>query len=380
MKSAVMIFGFAAVAAAVAAAGCSSSSPSSTTVPAQSQASPNAAGSQGSEYVASDAKGIQTITVKSVAVPEYLELAAHIEADPTRVVHVFAPAGGRITELKVRPWERVEKGQTLALLESSDLARAMADFHKSAADNEVKQKQLSRSEDLLAHHAIAEKDYQQAQADAQSSKAALEAAREQILVFGMDPDKAAAQLRVTAPRSGIVLDVGAAQGEFSKSLDAPMPLCTIADISTVWVLGDVYEKDLNAVKSGQDALITLNAYPDEHLSGKISVVSDTVDPVTRTLHVRVVLPNANARIKPAMFGSIRILRSSSQGILVPTTAVIREGTEAYVFVGKGNGKYERRNVKLARSFDGSIEILSGINPGDTIVSEGALLLREGAQD
>jgi membrane fusion protein, heavy metal efflux system len=380
MKSAVMIFGFAAVAAAVAAAGCSSSSPSSTTVPAQSQASPNAAGSQGSEYVASDAKGIQTITVKSVAVPEYLELAAHIEADPTRVVHVFAPAGGRITELKVRPWERVEKGQTLALLESSDLARAMADFHKSAADNEVKQKQLSRSEDLLAHHAIAEKDYQQAQADAQSSKAALEATREQILVFGMDPDKAAAQLRVTAPRSGIVLDVGAAQGEFSKSLDAPMPLCTIADISTVWVLGDVYEKDLNAVKSGQDALITLNAYPDEHLSGKISVVSDTVDPVTRTLHVRVVLPNANARIKPAMFGSIRILRSSSQGILVPTTAVIREGTEAYVLVGKGNGKYERRNVKLARSFDGSIEILSGINPGDTIVSEGALLLREGAQD
>ena len=373
MKSAVLIFGFAV---AIAAAGCGSSGTASD----QPKPTANTANAQGSEYVASDAKGIQTMTVKSAAVPEYLELAAHIEADPTRVVHVFAPAGGRITELKVRPWERVEKGQTLALLESSDLARAMADFHKSVADNDVKQKQLTRSEDLLAHHAIAEKDYQQAVADAQSSKAALEASREQILLFGMDPDKAASQLRVTAPRSGVIVDVGAAQGEFSKSLDAPMPLCTIADISTVWALGDVYEKDLNAVKSGQDALITLNAYPDQHLSGRISVVSDTVDPVTRTLHVRVILPNNDGRIKPAMFGSIRILRSTSQGILVPTAAVIREGTEAYVFVGKGNGKYERRNVKLARTFDGSVEITSGLSAGDTIVSEGALLLREGAQD
>jgi membrane fusion protein, heavy metal efflux system len=375
MKSAVLIFGF-AVAIAIAAAGCGGSGTASD----QPKPAADTANAQGSEYVASDAKGIQTMTVKSAAVPEYLELAAHVEADPTRVVHVFAPAGGRITELKVRPWERVEKGQTLALLESSDLARAMADFHKSVADNDVKQKQLTRSEDLLAHHAIAEKDYQQAVADAQSSKAALEAAREQILLFGMDPDKAASQLRVTAPRSGVILDVGAAQGEFSKSLDAPMPLCTIADISTVWALGDVYEKDLNAVKSGQDALITLNAYPDQHLSGKVSVVSDTVDPVTRTLHVRVILPNNDGRIKPAMFGSIRILRSTSQGILVPTAAVIREGTEAYVFVGKGNGKYERRNVKLARTFDGSVDITSGLSAGDTIVSEGALLLREGAQD
>jgi len=361
--------------AAVVFCGCSSTGNSS-----EQPKAANSDNSKGAEYVAFDAKGIQTITVKATVVPNYLELAAHIEADPTRVVHVFAPAGGRITELKVRPWERVEKGQTLALLESSDLARAMADYQRGVADNEVKQKQLARAQDLLAHHAIAEKDFQQAQADAQMAKAALDAAREQILVLGMDPDTASAQLRVTAPRSGAVLEVNAAQGEFSKSLDAPMPLCTIADITTVWALGDVFEKDLSAVKSGQEATVTLNAYPGESWKGQISVVSDTVDPVTRTLHVRVILPNSNMRIKPAMFGSIRILRSNSQGILVPTSAVIREGNSAYIFVDKGNGKYERRNVKLARSFDGSLEIASGISPGDTIVSEGGLLLREGAQD
>jgi cobalt-zinc-cadmium efflux system membrane fusion protein len=373
MKSVVLVIG---LAVGAAGAGCGGSGTASD----QPKAGANTSSSRASEGVAPDAKGIQTMTVKTAVVPDYLELAAHIEADPTRVVHVFAPTGGRITEMKVRPWQHVDKGQTLALLDSSDLARAVSDYHKALANNEVKQKQLSRADDLLAHHAIAEKDYQQAQADAQMAKAELEAAREQILVFGMDPEHATTQLRVSAPRSGVILDVGAAPGEYSKSLDAPMPLCTIANITTVWAVGDVYEKDLTAVKSGEEALVTLNAYPDEHLSGRVSVVSDTVDPVTRTLHLRVVLNNSSARIKPAMFGSIRLLRSTAQGVLVPTSAVIREGTEAYVFVAKGNGRYERRNVKLARSFDGSLEIQSGIAAGDTIVSEGALLLREGAQD
>ena len=373
MKSAVLLMG---LAVALAAAGCGSSG----TASSQTPSGPSAAAPQGSEYVAPDAKGIQTITVKSSSVPEYLDLSAHIEPDPTRVVHVFAPAGGRITELKISPWQHVEKGQTLALLESSDLARAVSDYHRALADDQVKQKQLARADDLLAHHAIAERDYQQAQADSQMAKAALESAREQILVFGMDPDHAGTELSVKAPRSGVILDVGASSGEFSKSLDAPMPLCTIADISTVWAVGDVYEKDVTAVKTGEPAQVTLNAYPDEHVAGRVSVVSDTVDPVTRTLKVRVVLENGKGRIKPAMFGAIRILRSSSQGIVVPTSAVIREGTEAYVFVGKENGRYQRRSVKLARSFDGSVEVLSGINAGDTIVSEGALLLREGAQD
>jgi membrane fusion protein, heavy metal efflux system len=354
-----------------AAGGCRQSDNKAQRASSSANASP--------DYVAPDAKGVQTMQVKLGAIPEYLELPAHIEADPTHVVHVFAPAGGRITEMKVRPWDRVEKGQTLALLDSSDLARAVADYHKALADNEVKQKQLVRAEDLLSHHAIAERDYQQSQGDAQIAKAELESAREQIRVFGMDPDHAASQLRVAAPRSGVILDVGAAPGEFSKSLDAPLPLCTIADITTIWALGDIYEKDLATVKQGQPAELSLNAYPSEHWNGRVGVVSDAVDPTTRTLRVRVALENPQGRIKPAMFGRIRILRSSSQGILVPAAAVIREGNDAYVYVGKGNGHYERRKVQIGRAFDDSLEIASGLSAGDTIVSQGALLLRAASQ-
>jgi len=332
------------------------------------------------EYVAPDAKGIQTETVRVSSIPDYLELPAHIEADPTRIVHVFAPAGGRIVSMRVRPWDSVTKDQALAQLESSDLARAVADYHKALADNQAKQKELVRSQDLLVHNAISERQYQQAQADAEQARAEMEATREQVRVFGMDPDHSATQLVVKAPRSGVVLDIGASPGEFSQALSAPAPLCTIADITEIWAVGDIYEKDLGAAKSGQPARVTLSAYPHEHWSGRVSVVSDAVDPSTRTLRVRVVLPNSGNRIKPGMFGGIRILRSTASGILVPASAVIRAGNDTYVFVGSGNGRFERRSVTPGRTSDGQAEIVSGINAGEVIVTEGALLLRSAGQN
>jgi membrane fusion protein, heavy metal efflux system len=195
----------------------------------------------------------------------------------------------------------------------------------------------------------------------------------------MDPDHAASQLSVLAPRSGVILDVSGATGEYSKSLDAPDPLCTVADISTIWAIGDIYENDLTAAKSGQEASVTLSAYPVQHWSGRVSVVSDAVDPATRTLHVRVTLANPGERIKPGMFGSIRLTRSVGQAILAPASAVVREGNNAYVFVAKSQGRFERRSVTLGRVFGNSIEIAKGLNAGETIVSEDPLLLRAAGQ-
>jgi len=375
MKSAMV---FAGLFTTLVMCGCGSSK--SPTTAGDSATAGGSAGAANTEYVAPDAKGIQTMKVQGTTIPEYLDLPAHIEADPERVVRVYPPAGGRIVEMKVRPWDRVEKGQTLAILESSDLSRAVADYHKALVDSEVKQKALARSEDLLAHHAIAERDYQQAQADAQMSQAEVAATREQIRVLGMDPDHATSELRVAAPRAGVLLDVGASPGEFSTALSAPAPLATVADITTVWAVGDLYEKDLSAAKAGEQAQVDLNAYQDRHWSGRVGVVSDAVDPTTRTMHVRVVLANTDGRLKPAMFGTIRLLRTSATGILVPSAAVIREGNNSYVYVEKGNNRFERRAVSLGRVFDASIEIVKGLNPGDTIVSEGVLLLRQTSQD
>jgi cobalt-zinc-cadmium efflux system membrane fusion protein len=367
----------AALASLAVVAGCShgGSSGSSSTAAAQ-----GAQPAQQPDYVAPDAKGIQTVVVKTTSVPEYFEITAHIEADPTSVVHVYPPAGGRIIEMRVRPWDHVSAGQSLALIESSDLSRAVADYHKAQADDAFKKKALARAQDLFEHHAIAERDYQQAQADSQMSQADLAAASEQIRVLGMDPDQASTELRLNAPRAGVILDVGAAPGEFSNALAAPAPLCTIADISTIWAVGDIYENELTSAKQGEQAQVTLSAYPGRTWTGRVSVVSGAVDPATRTLHLRVILPNPGELIKPAMFGSIRLLRSSSQGILVPASAVVREENAAYVFVSTSANHFQRRDVTLGRAVDASLEITKGLNQGDTIVSTNPLLLRAASEN
>jgi cobalt-zinc-cadmium efflux system membrane fusion protein len=373
---------FAALCAVAVISGCGGAAVSQSQAP-----QPSAGDDPNVTYVASDAAGIQTITTQTSTINDYLEIPAQIQPDPTEVVHVFPPAGGRIVEMKVRPWDWVQKGQTLATLESGDLSRAVADYHKAEADNRMKQQQFARATDLFTHNAIALKDLQQAQADAQSAQAEMEDTAEQVRVFGMDPDHATAELLVAAPRAGVVLDVGASPGEYSNALAAAQPLCTIADISTVWAVGDIYESDLPAAKIGAPAQLTLNAYPGQQWSGRIGVVSDAVDPNTRTLHVRLVLPNPGAKLKPAMFGSIRLLRATRRGIVLPSAAVLREGNAAYAYVaigaaadrGRGQGRqgarYQRRDVTAVASADGSVEITSGLKPGDTVVSQGALLLR-----
>lgn len=371
MKSGVFWFFLVAI---LGAAGCGGSGAKKAANPSPSQ--------QGTPDVllAADAKGVRTLTVQPRQIPDYLEIPGRVAPDPTRVVHVFPATPGRVTEMRVRPWDRVVQGQTLAIIESSDASRALTDYEKARADAELKKKSLDRSSDLYAHHAVAEKDLQQAEADARSADAEVKTTLDHLHLLGVDPASAANQLTVLAPRSGVVLDVGAATGELSKSLDAPQPLCTIADLDTIWVEGEIQEKDLKGIRKGAPAEITISAYPGEKWSGRVAVVGDVVDPLTHTLKVRFELANPQLRLKPDMFATVRLLRSSSQGLLIPASSVDREGQKTYVFVGTGNNRFERREVVLGRTVDESVEIVSGLTSGAVIVSEGSVLLRGATQN
>lgn len=322
-----------------------------------------------------DPKGIITAPAELRPLPDYLEVAARIQADPTRVVRVFPAVGGRILSVEVRPGDRVRQGQTLATLESSELGAARADFVKARADAEVKEKARRRASLLYENQVLSEKEYQQAQADFEMAQAELERARARLRILGVDPESGSDQVRVTAPRAGAVLEIGAAPGELSKSLDSPAPLCTLADLSLVWVVGDVYEKDLASLKVGELAEVRVNAYAEKKFRGPVAAMSDTVDPATRTLKVRVVLSNPGWRLKPEMFASIRLLRPSARVVVIPNSAVLREGSLASVFVENSPGHFERRRVSLGRAIDQQVEVTSGLKPGDTVVTKGALLLR-----
>jgi cobalt-zinc-cadmium efflux system membrane fusion protein len=363
------------VAAALALAGCSRQA----RPPGTGAAASDSSTTDADFVLRDDARGVSTAVVQSESLADHLEIAGRIQADPTRLVRVYPPVSGRLVAVQVRPSDRVAQGQVLAILASSDVAAARAAYRQARADAQVKRQGLDRAQLLYDHHVIALRDYQQAQADAAMTAATLESATERLVLLDVDTASTSDQLTIVAPRAGVVIDVGAAPGEYAKSLDNANPLCTIADLSTVWAVGDVYEKDVASITIGDWADLTANAYPDGHWHGRVSAVSSVVDTTTRTLKVRVILANPGLRLKPDMFGTIRVVRGTRHAVMVPQSAIVREGAAAYVFVQTVRGHFARRAVTLGSEADRDrVEVSAGLVAGDVVVVQGAELLRVAA--
>jgi membrane fusion protein, heavy metal efflux system len=357
----------------LALAGCS---PQGTAHPATTDVSADAPVEARDFVLREDTRGVTTAPVESRPVADYLDAPGRIQADPISVVRVYPPVSGRLVAVQVRPDDHVAQGQVLAILASSDVAAARAAYRQAQADAQVKRQALERARLLYENHVIALRDYQQAQADGAMAAAALESAAERLALLNVDTASSSGELVVTAPRAGVIIDLAAAPGEYAKSLDNANPLCTIADLTTVWAVGDVYEKDLASIKLGDSADVTANAYPDERRRGRVAAIASTVDTVTHTVKVRVVLANPGLRLKPDMFATIRVVRALRRAIVVPQAAVVREGPAAYVFVKTAANRFRRQAVTLGPDTDRSqVEVISGLAPGDTLVTSGAELLR-----
>lgn len=355
--------------------GCSRATPGRAAGNA-SAAPPDSAAPPSDFVLREDVRGVATAAVQATSLSDYVDVPARIAADPTRVVRVYAPLSGRLIAVHVRPSDAVQRGQVLAVLASSDVAVARAAFRQTQADAQVKQQALERSKLLYENHVVALREYQQAQADARSAAAALESAVERLQLLTVDTAGSSDQVTVTAPRAGVIIDLGAAPGEFAKSLDNQNPLCVIADLRRIWAVGGVYEKDLASVLLGAAAEVTVSAYPNEIRRGRITALSSTIDTTTRALKIRVELDNPGLRLKPDMFATIRVVRAVRAAVLVPAAAVVREGAAAFLFVQTSPGHFQRRTVSLGREADGNrVEVTSGLVPGDTVVVEGAELLR-----
>ncbi len=333
----------------------------------------------GMVYTSSDPRGIRTAAVEVKQVPRTLELSGRIEPDPTSVTPVFPPVGGRVIRVEVRPGEAVARGQVLALLESSDVTSARMDYRHAIADAEVKGKQRERAADLFAKGALAEKDAQQAYADAKMADGEVARTLDRLHVLGVDPAGTTNEFKLLAPHAGVVLEVGGAWALIpSKSPDAPQrshsggPEC-----NRLGVVGEVYERERyhEGLKVGQQANIAVSAYGNKKWTGRVAAIADALDPVSRTLRLRVVLPNPDRTLKPEMFATISLVRSTAPTVLIPASAVIREGASSYVYVQRNANQFEKRAVTLGSSKDEESEVEKGLKAGDVIVTEGALLLR-----
>jgi cobalt-zinc-cadmium efflux system membrane fusion protein len=318
---------------------------------------------------------LDTVVAHMQQVHDQLTLAARVQANPTTVVHIYPPISGRVLALKVLPGQEVAKGQVVGMLQSTDLQQARSDYEKARIEAARADLQLNRAKDLLQHEVMAQKDYDDLAAIDQADHAELARTLQTLRILGYKETDTSDLVAIRSPIAGVVLDVNTASGELQRSLDNATSIATIANISDVWVLADLYPRDVQAVRRGQPVEVRVNGYPDATFHGVVDNISDAVDPQTLTLKVRVVLPNARHRLKPQMYATVAVTDQNRNAMVVPATAVIRDGVTTYVYIQTGENKYVRRDVLVGEARDATVEITSGLNEGDRVISTGAELLR-----
>ncbi len=322
---------------------------------------------------------VKTTRVELKSVESQLSIPGRVQADPSRVVRVYPPAGGRLLRVDVRPGDRVHKGEALASMESSDVAQARADYGKAKTEMERNQRAFDRAKLLFEHKVLSQREYEDTQASYEEARSELDRSTDRLRVMGVSAQGPSNQVSLLAPRDGVVLDLSTAPGELQKSTDNATPICTIADLGVVWVIGDVYEKDVAGLRRGEPVDISIAAFPDLHLRGKLDLISDTVDPATRALKVRIVLENPKWQLKPEMFATIRVKQPAAEAIVLPASSLLREGGDTAVMVQTAPDKYERRLVKVASADADRIVIAGGLKSGEMVVTEGAALVRGGGE-
>jgi cobalt-zinc-cadmium efflux system membrane fusion protein len=319
-----------------------------------------------------------------------LETTGKVQFNEERLARVHAPLTGRVAEVYARPGDVVEPGHRLLLLDSADLGQAKSDYAKAVADTERAEAALKLARELYEAKAIAQKEIREAENDQRKAVAERARAAARLRVLGIRETQfsdiaaradASGTLLVTAPRAGVVVERNATPGQvmsFGQS-DTPLNLFVIADLGTMWVLADVYEPDVPKVKAGQPVTVMLPCCPGERYEGQVVNVGDAIDKDSRTLKVRIVVPNRGRSLKAEMFVRVSVATGSSQVLTLPQSAVQRRDGETYVFVEKAQGQYERRPVKTGAEFKGLVEVVNGVTPQDRVVSAGAILIKQSVQ-
>jgi cobalt-zinc-cadmium efflux system membrane fusion protein len=325
-------------------------------------------------------KRLKTGQPVMAAVGASMEVAARIEVDETRVTRVGSPVMGRITELAVREGEPVKKGQLIASLSSTGLSAAQLDLLKDLSQANLARRAVERAEILLKADVIGSAELQRREAELAQATAELAAARDELALLGMPPEAIAELERtrkinsvspIVAGMEGTVLSRKVTIGQVVQPADT---VVEVADLSQVWLVADVPEENAAKLRAGYEVEAEIAALPGETIQGKLSFVSATVNPDTRTVRVRMDLPNPVQKYKPAMLATMVLKDQREQKLVIPTTAVVRENDLDHVFVRLDGDTFVLRQVELGDEVGGRRILLNGIRAGETIVVDGAFHL------
>jgi membrane fusion protein, heavy metal efflux system len=311
------------------------------------------------------------VAATAYAATATLQVTGTVNPDISRTIPVISIASGRVLEVHARIGDYVKKGQLLMEVQSTDVSGAVSQYYKAVSDERLAQVQLDRAKLLFDKGAVAKSQVEIAQNAEDNAKAALNASEDQLRVLGIDKDHPAATVKIYSPASGYIIaqnvtNAAAAGVTYSGSSNA----FTIADLSHVWIICDVYENDLGSVHLGQKAEIRLTAYPDRVLTGVISDIGAVLDPQIRTAKVRIQVDNPNTLMRVGMFATATIHGTTVQTrTQVPTSAVLHLHDRDWVYVPAGEDKFRRVSVRSGVTLPGNMqEIISGIDVGQQVVS------------
>lgn len=344
---------------------------------------------------------VEIAPVSTTRLPGELEVTGIVTPEESRVAHVRPLARGVVEKIGVSLGSRVTQGQPLLTYDNVELGQLVGEFlteraalRQAETDREVKRTSLDRAESLIKIEAIARQEldvrraeFRNAEAAVASAQARVSRVEEQLHRFGLSdadvkalapesneaPHRAASHSTLRAPFAGVVTKLDVAAGEV---VEPDKELFTVADISTVWVLADVYEKDISKITRQGTCAIKVDAYPDRLFSGRITHVSDLIDPTTRTAKVRCVVDNRDGALKLDMFATVLLgTTEERQALAVPADAVQQVDNQPVVFIRQSDTRFERRDVQVGRRSGQLVEILSGLEDGQMVVGKGSFYLK-----
>jgi len=326
---------------------------------------------------------VQRITIGQptmVDLADKLQVPSQVEVDEERLVSIGSYVTGRIIDLYVTLGESVDAGAPLARISSPELTQAQLAYLRASSRTVLAQKAAERAHHLLSADVIAIAEVERRESELEVSRAELEAAKDQLRLLGVDSEALKdliskghilPAVAIRSPKSGIVIGRNVIIGQVVQPSDL---LFRVADLSSVWVVGDVPEQIARDVQVGQHVEIHVPALGDINFDGLIIFVADTVNPLTRTVMVRTAVDNPRRKLKPDMLATLHVTDNPHKSLVVPETAVVREANKDYVFLAKGENRFLRVPVDLGPEVANMRPVLKGITSEQNIVVDGAFHL------
>jgi membrane fusion protein, heavy metal efflux system len=319
---------------------------------------------------------ITTTAVEVRAGNENASLVGELRVNEDAYAEVGTPIAGKVSEIRVGLGQRVAQGQTLAILQSTELGKVRGEYVTARARFELAQTTLERKRKLAEQKIAPLREVQEAEAAVKSAEADVRAIQASLRALGSSADDLSegAQLEICSPLEGTVIDREAIQGQMT---DPSKPLFKIANLARLWLTAHAFERDAVRVSAGSVARITFAALPGQTFNGKVTLVGKQVDTDSRTVAVRIEVANHQNILRPGMSATafVPLGGSAAKILAVPTAAVQRIQEQWYVFLPRSADTFELRPIGRGRDLGGEVEILSGVKAGETVVVDGAFLLK-----